>query len=202
MKKLMSDAMGLSDIGQIIPPEQFNMVDADDYILHEDNEKIFFMIKSRSDEYAFTNLGLIHVDGTSAVSKKRLVKRYEYYKNVPSEVTIETAGTIDLDAEIKFRLGGKVFSIDVNKNQIELLKDLYKSLVAIERIIASNESLLQCSLQTLDIASKSTTGTYCTGDLSQEFKQINEYSFNWIRSCRNEYIQKDFTNIFEKYLYN
>ena len=200
MKKLMSDAMGLSDIGQIIPPEQFNMVDADDYILHEDNEKIFFMIKSRSDEYAFTNLALVHVDGSSAVSKKRLVKRYEYYKNVPSEISIETAGTIDLDAEIKFKLGGKIFSIDVNKNQIELLKDLYKSLVAIERTVSGNQSLLEHSFQTLELASKSTNGTYCTGDLSQEFRQINEYSFNWIRSCRNEYIQKDFTNIFEKYL--
>ena len=42
-------------------------------------------------------LALIHVDGTSTVSKKRLVKRYDYYRSPISNVSIETAGTIDLD---------------------------------------------------------------------------------------------------------
>lgn len=53
-------------------------VDADDYLLHEDGEKIFFLIKSKKDEYCFTNLALIHVDGDWQVSSKRSIKRYEY----------------------------------------------------------------------------------------------------------------------------
>ena len=202
MKKIMSDAMGLSDIGQIIPPSQFNLVDADDYILHEDNEKIFFMIKSKSDEYAFTNLGLVHVDGASAMSKKRTVRRYEFYKYSPSSVTIETAGTIDLDAEIKFKLGEKVFSIDVDKKQIEQLKDLYKTLVQIEKINYSNQIKLDIAHKTLEIAATSVGRSNCSGDLSQEFKEVNQYTFNWINHYRNEYIKKDFSDVYEKYINN
>ena len=37
--------------------------------MHEDGEKIYFLIKSKSDEYCFTNKGLLHLDGTSATSK-------------------------------------------------------------------------------------------------------------------------------------
>ena len=74
-KNLAADALGLSDIGKIIPPDQFHQTDIDDYIFHEDNEKIYFVIKSKSDEYCFTNLAFIHLDGQSAVSKKRTLKR-------------------------------------------------------------------------------------------------------------------------------
>ncbi|MDO7203948.1 PH domain-containing protein [Paraclostridium bifermentans] len=42
--------------------------------MHEDGEKIFFVIKSKSDEYVFTNRGLLHVDGANAISKKELLK--------------------------------------------------------------------------------------------------------------------------------
>ena len=94
--------------------------------MHEDDEKIFFLIKSKTDEYCFTNLALIHVDGTSAVSKKRLVKRFDYYRHKISHVMIETAGTVDLDCELKFMIGNEEFSIDVDRNQLEQLKDIYK----------------------------------------------------------------------------
>jgi len=77
-KNLASDALGLSDIGKIIPPSQFNQTDIDDYIFHEDNERIYFVIKSKMDEYCFTNVAFIHLDGQSATSKKRLLKRYLY----------------------------------------------------------------------------------------------------------------------------
>ena len=100
LKKFAADALGISDIGKIISPEDYDKVIADDYIMHEDEEKIFFLIKSKTDEYCFTNLAFIHVDGTSAVSSKRLIKRYDYYKHKISDVTIETAGTVDLDCDL------------------------------------------------------------------------------------------------------
>ena len=126
--KLAADALGLSDIGAIIKPEDFSKADSDDYVMHEDNEKIYFLIKSKTDEYCFTNLALIHLDGTSALSKKRTLKRYSYSANQISQVALETAGTVDLDVEIKFTIGSVPFSIDVNKKHIEELKDLYKAL--------------------------------------------------------------------------
>ncbi len=72
-KKLAADLTGFSDIGQVIHPDDFDKAAADDYVLHEDGEKIYFLIKSKSDEYCFTNLALIHLDGESAVSSKRVL---------------------------------------------------------------------------------------------------------------------------------
>ena len=77
-KKLAAEALGISDIGVIVSPADYDKVDADDYLFHEDGEKIFFLIKSKKDEYCFTNLALIHVDGDSAVSSKRMIKRYGF----------------------------------------------------------------------------------------------------------------------------
>jgi len=36
-------------------------------------EKIFFLIKSKTDEYCFTNDALLHLDGDTAFRKKRLL---------------------------------------------------------------------------------------------------------------------------------
>ena len=201
LKKLASDALGLSDIGRIISPSDYDKVDADDFIMHEDEEKIFFLIKSRTDEYCFTNLALIHVDGTSAVSKKRLVKRYDYYKNDIKHVMIETAGTVDLDCELKFTMGNVDFSIDVNRNQLEQLKDIYKALIKIAHIVEENNILLEKSQQTLNLAAQACgSQRFETGDLSQVFANVNEYSFNWIYKARETYIQKDFTDVFKNYI--
>lgn len=131
--KIAADALGLSDIGVIVPPSDYNKVDADDYLFHEDGEKIFFLIKSKKDEYCFTNLGMIHVDGDSAVSSKRSIKRYDFSSVPVSHVTIETAGTVDRDVELKFHLGDVDFSIDVRKSFLEPLKDIYKALISISR---------------------------------------------------------------------
>lgn len=38
-KKVASDVLGLSDIGTVIKPEDYDKVDADDYVMHEDGEK-------------------------------------------------------------------------------------------------------------------------------------------------------------------
>ncbi|MBL8316560.1 MAG: PH domain-containing protein, partial [Rubrivivax sp.] len=139
-KKLASEALGLSDIGIIVPPSEYNKVDADDYLFNEDGEKIFFLIKSKKDEYCFTNLGLIHVDGDSAVSSKRTIRRYEFASHAVSEVVLETAGTIDMDVELKFVLDQDTrFSIDVRKNFIEQLKDVYKALITIGKIQKRDE---------------------------------------------------------------
>lgn len=203
LKKFASDALGLSDIGKIIDSKDFNKVDADDYIMHEDGEKIFFLIKSKSDEYCFTNLALIHVDGANAVSKKRVVKRYPYYLYSFSNVYIETAGTVDLDCEIKFVLGAEAFSIDVDKNQIEQLKDLYKALLKIEEITKENSVKLSNANETLKVAATVCGSNRIEGiDISKSFREINEYSFKWMSEVRAMYIQKDFGDIFKNYINN
>lgn len=201
--KLAADALGLSDIGKIISPENFNKVDSDDYIFHEDNEKIFFLIKSKSDEYCFTDRALIHVDGLTAISKKRNLYRYEYFLNQITGVSLETAGTVDLDVEIKFTVGGKGFSIDVDKKQLEQLKDLYKALTMIGNIQRDNNLKLEASNKSLELAMNTISGARAnTEQLGMDFKNINEYAFSWIVNNKEVFTKKDFSEVFEKYINN
>ncbi|HMU65967.1 MAG TPA: PH domain-containing protein [Cellvibrionaceae bacterium] len=130
-KSLAADVLGLSDIGKILDKKDFDKADVDDYVFAEDGEHIYVVIKSKTDEYCFTNLAMIHLDGSSAVSKKRLLHRYPYKHHPVSHVRIETAGTVDLDVELKFKLADKEYSIDIDKTQIERVKNIYKALTVI-----------------------------------------------------------------------
>ena len=202
-KKLASEALGLSDIGRIIAPQDFDKVEADDYVLHEDGEKIYFLIKSKKDEYCFTNLALIHVDGDSAISAKRMLKRYDWYKYPIGGVLLETAGTIDLDVEIKFQIGDKGFSIDVDKKQIAQLADLYKALHAISKIQSSNANKREDALLSLDRAVHLLADTRPgSGGKSEELPKVTSYIHEWISGARDRYIRQDFGEIFEKYINN
>lgn len=198
--KIAADALGLSDIGVIVPPADYNKVDADDYLFHEDGEKIFFLIKSKKDEYCFTNFALIHVDGDSAVSSKRSIKRYEFSSVPVSHVSIETAGTVDRDVEIKFKIGGVDFSIDVKKSFIEPLKDIYKALIAISRQQHKDEvarSHAQMCLGAVSQAFKLSSGT--GEDLTRHFggllQAMNE-------AVLVQHTTRDFGAIFSKYIHS
>ncbi len=201
--KIASDVLGISDIGKIILPKDYDKVESDNYIRHEDNEKIYFLIKSKSDEYCFTDLALIHVDGASAVSKKRSLWRYDYYLHNLSDVRLETAGTVDLDVEIKFLLGNKQFSIDVDKNQLEQLKDLYKALLKIAEIKHDKAKLAEYANQSIKYASQTLGSARTeTRDLFDSFKQINEYSYAWLVNNHHKHLVKNFGAVFERYIKN
>ncbi|WP_164667321.1 PH domain-containing protein [Virgibacillus doumboii] len=202
-KKLASDALGLSDIGKIIGPEDYDKTDADDYVRHEDDEKIYFLIKTKSDEYCFTNLALIHVDGENAASSKRTLYRYPYSQYKISNVLLETAGRIDMDIEIKFSLGNTPMSIDVHKDEIDKLKDLYKALLYIAEKTHENEIILDKAEQSLDKAVTVLHNTRTADtNLSDQYKELTEYGFSWLKSVREQYHEKDFGGIFEKYINN
>jgi len=202
-KKLASDALGLSDIGKIISPADYDKTDADDYVMHEDQEKIYFLIKTKQDEYCFTNLALIHVDGESAVSSKRMLKRYPYAQYKISNVMLETAGRVDLDVEIKFSVGSMNFDIDVRRDQLELLKDLYKSLVRISELTLENEIYSEMAVRSLDKAAQTLQNARTNeNELANTYKDITNFSFEWLMSSHEKYHIKDFGFVFEKYLNN
>jgi len=199
--KIAADALGLSDIGSVIAPADYDKVDADDYVMHEDQEKIFFLIKSKTDEYCFTNKALIHLDGTSATSKKRMLRRYNYSSNPVSNVLLETAGTIDMDVEVKFRLGSQDFSIDVNKKQLEQVKDLYKALFRISELMTENEVALGHARTSIDIASATLgRGQAGAAPIVESFKELNQAAFAWLAGAQQKYWVKDFGFVFERYI--
>ncbi|MGX1192023.1 PH domain-containing protein [Metabacillus sp. SLBN-84] len=202
-KKIASEALGLSDIGTIISPADFDKTDADDYVMHEDNEKIYFLIKTKADEYCFTNLAFIHVDGANAVSSKRTLKRFPYAQHKFSDVMLETAGKIDMDVEIKFTLGSQRFDIDVRKDQIEQLKDLYKSLLRIAETTHENAIYIDMASQSLDKAVTVLQNSR-TDDakLADTYRDLTDFGFTWMTSVREQYHIKDFGSVFEKYINN
>lgn len=195
--------LGLSDIGTVITPADYDKTDADDYIMHEESEKIYFLIKSKTDEYCFTNTALVHVDGTSAVSKKRTLRRYNYDTHHISNVLLETAGTIDLDVEIKFTMGKESYSIDVHKKHIEEIKDLYKALLKIAEITHDNHITTQYAHKSLEMAS-STLNNVRNAELNvaAQFKEINQFAFDWLVDTKERYNVKDFGHVFEKFINN
>ncbi|KPL57895.1 PH domain-containing protein [Rossellomorea vietnamensis] len=201
--KVASDVLGLSDIGTVIKPQDYDKADSDDYIMHEDGEKIYFLIKSKSDEYCFTNKALIHLDGTSAASKKRVLRRLDYYRYHLSDVLLETAGTVDLDVEIKFKIGSEIYSIDVHKKHLAEVKDLYKSLIKIGEITTDNSIYSGFANESLQLAS-STLGQVKTDGVNvvEQFKEVNQYAFNWLSDKKKELTLKDFGFVFEKFIQN
>ena len=200
--RMAADTLGLSDIGKIIEPKDFDKVDGDDYIMHEDGEKIFFVIKSKSDEYVFTNRGLLHVDGENAMSKKRTVRRHEFCYERVHTVSLETAGTIDADVEIKFNFGNKAFSIDVDKRQLEQLKDLYKALVEINRIQGMNYTSIEDGTNGLKMANDALSRCVIEGNITNIVQDLTNFNLDWMEALRKTYSNKDFTEVFEKYINN
>ncbi|MGM3306409.1 PH domain-containing protein [Anabaena sp. WFMT] len=201
-KNMAMDALGLSDIGAVIKPEDYNKVDSDDYVIHEEGEKIYFLIKSKTDEYCFTNLALIHLDGNSAVSKKRLLKRFSYSHHIIQDVKLETAGTIDMDIEIKLAMGEQSYSIDVAKSYISPLKDLYKALLKIASIQRENALYYQYAQTSLNTAATTVSRSTSASTSEEQFKAINWYAFNWLKYAHETYVRKDFGEIFEKFINN
>lgn len=199
-KKLAAEALGISDIGVIIAPADYDKVDADDYLFHEDGEKIFFLIKSKKDEYCFTNFGLIHVDGESAISSKRVIKRYEYGFNRISGVTIETAGTIDMDVELKFNVNDIRFSIDVRKKFLDALKDIYKALSMISRLQQRNEEARTNAVRTLDAISS----MYRLNSVGAEDAVVRQYNAlldNLNSTVLDRFAGRDYSAVFTKYIH-
>ena len=198
-KKIASEALGLSDIGTIVQPKDFGSVDADDYLFHEDGEKIFFLIKSKKDEYCFTNFALIHVDGDSAVSSKRSIKRYEFATAQIDNVTLETAGNMDMDVELKFSIGGTVFSIDVRKAFLEQLKDIYKALIS----IGKRQRADAICRDNVPLALQAMAGMYKIGQVPSPeaiSAQFHDLLKNFNAAVLVNYTKRDFSDVFSRYI--
>ncbi len=200
-KKLAAEALGISDIGVIVGPADYNKVDADDYLFSEDGEQIFFLIKSKKDEYCFTNLALIHVDGDSAVSSKRSIKRYDYASYQVSGVSIETAGTLDMDIELKFHLDNTVFSIDIKKTYIEQLKDIYKALITIGKQQQRDAVCRDNALRALEATASVHKLNIAPGEggLVSQYGQLLA-ALN--TAMLETHTKRDFSDVFTKYIHN
>jgi hypothetical protein len=203
-KNIASDVLGLSDIGKIIDRNDFDKTDVDDYVFTEDQEKIFVVIKSKTDEYCFTNQAFLHLDGNFAVSKKKTLHRYIYKHHPISGVRIETAGTVDLDAELKFKIGEKDLSIDIDKKEIERIKAIYKALFTISERCKE----IQKYMTTLNTTYEAINKMFVLRDLPEQvvltlsdliIKTVTQVEAHY-NSRRDEIQNYDFGSVFEHYI--
>lgn len=200
-KKFAAQAFGLSDIGVIVEAKDYDKVDADDYLFHEDKEKIYFLIKSKKDEYCFTNLALIHVDGESAISAKRVIRRYDFAQHVIANVSIETAGTVDLDIELKFTIGEKVFSIDVRKNYLEALKDMYKALHTIGKLQKRDEIGRSHAISAASVLGSMLKLNTAATDPASVVSHYRAVLGALNDAVRDDHTRTDYSDVFEKYIH-
>lgn len=203
-KNLAADVLGLSDIGKIIEPKDFDKTDIDEYVFAEDGEKIFVVIKSKSDEYCFTNTAFIHLDGGMAVSKKKTMMRYPYKNYTLSHVRIETAGTVDLDAELKFKIGEKELSIDIDKEQIEQIRDIYKALFTISEKYIEIEQNMETLQKNHDAINKMFTLRELPAQVVLDLPDIINQTAHQVEihynTRRDEIRNYEFGSIFQHYI--
>lgn len=200
ISNVVSDSVGLSDIGKVVHPNEFNKTQSDDFLL--EGERIYFLIKTRMDEYCFTNFAIIHVDGQSSISKKRTLKRYDYSMYDITNIQLETAGTIDLDVELNFHLGGNPFKISIKKDFIEDARDIYQTLKAMELEKNLNRSTYKALLNNLTVVTSS------IGNIKIENAAEGIHLFDNLlhrteekhKELQLNYLKKDYGYLFEKYI--
>ena len=105
-----------------------------------------------------------------------------------------------MDVELKFQVGGEVFSIDVRKNFIESLKDIYKALVTIGRMQRRDEMARENSLRCLEAFGS----MYKVGNVASD-EQIVQH-FNALVGVVNStlldrFARRDYSPVFDRYIH-
>jgi hypothetical protein len=114
-------------------------------------------------------------------------------------VTIETAGTIDMDVELKFYVDDNRYSIDVRKNFIEQLKDIYKALSMISRMQNRNEQARANAVRTLE-AIASMYKVNAVGAEESIVRQYNALLDTLNTTMLDRFADRVFSAVFEKYI--
>jgi hypothetical protein len=106
-----------------------------------------------------------------------------------------------MDVELKFSIGGTVFSIDVRKQYLEQLKDVYKALIAISRLQTRDEAGRQNALKVLAAMSS----MYKIGqagmprDLPDQFNALLD---NLNQTVLDRHTRRDFGEVFSRYIHS
>jgi Bacterial PH domain len=114
---------------------------------------------------------------------------------------IETAGTLDMDIELKFSIGDAAFNIDIKKTFIEQLKDIYKALIAIGKQQHQDAMGRENAVRALDALS----GMLKLGNLAGEGAVVSHYNavLDGLNAATLEkHLTRDYSKVFERYIHN
>lgn len=199
---MASDALGLSDFCKVVEPDSYSKALSDDFVLEETGETIYFLLKSRTDEYCFTNRAIIIVDSDNATSGRKEIKRYEYSDNRINNISIVTAARIDLTTELVFSINDLDIKISVERAFLEELKDLYKVLVEIDIAQARAVDTYDCAKKSVDFATKAIGKLAQVNDVLSLYKALIDYNDTYIYQRYQESFGFDFSELYEKYINN
>ncbi|KAI8897439.1 hypothetical protein BC833DRAFT_593775 [Globomyces pollinis-pini] len=198
--KITAEVTGSADVCKCISPQQFSNEPSLSYLLPDEIAYIF--LKSSKEEHIFTNQAYITCKGSSATTTRRLIERYEYSTTQIINVNFETAGMSmsDRDVELKFTLlepnpskfkfnsGSHNISIDIWKNEIEIAKTFYKTIVELSKVQKKNIDLLALS--------KYAVGSFKVPQSSKCIYPALEFA----EACVQRYCPHSYQQVFEQCL--
>lgn len=186
---LAKKAMGTGDILEFKSVECIgNNVKA---FLHTE-ETVYFYLESVYEHMVVTNRGIISSLREGLASSKSTISRIDFKTTKIDNLYIETAGTIDRDAELKYSINGEKVSLDIHKSQLDNLFKLYHGLANVCYIQKSNE-LLENNLKfSLELA-KGSVSSQGTNGIASDYQTICEYSENRL----NRFIKTDYSEAFK-----
>ena len=79
---------------------------------------------------------------------------------------------------------------------------MYKALLEISRIQGKNNISDEDGMKSLNMANEAISRSSLQGNASEIVKELTNFNFNWMQTIRNEYNNKDFGAVFEKYINN
>ncbi|GMF43352.1 unnamed protein product [Phytophthora fragariaefolia] len=196
VKGLAGDLTGSADVCKILG--DFSKCQASEYLLP--NETIAFSMVSCKEEFTFTNMALITLEGESATTTRKLVERYEYKHDKISNVKFESAGHVDRDCEIKFHIGSKSISIDIARGEQASAQGIYKVLELLGRAQVANDHLWEISTLGMKHASEALRLTENSG---QTLTKQSDEATTWLHEaykrthphCYRDVIQAAFSEL-------
>ncbi|KAG6949528.1 hypothetical protein JG687_00014804 [Phytophthora cactorum] len=196
VKGLAGDLTGSADVCKIVA--DFSKCLASEYLLP--NETIAFSMVSVKEEFTFTNMALIVLEGENATTTRKFVERYDYKDSAIKHVKFESAGHVDRDCEIKFHIGGKSISIDIAKGEQTSAQGIYKVLELLSRAQVANERLWEISTLGMKHASEA---LYLTENSGQTLHKQSDEATAWLYEaykrthphCYRDVIQTAFSDL-------
>ncbi|GMF33575.1 unnamed protein product [Phytophthora lilii] len=196
VKGIAGDITGTADVCKIVA--DFSKCLASEYLLP--NETIAFSMVSTKEEFTFTNMALIKLEGENATTTRKLVERYDYKENLVNHVKFESAGHVDRDCEIKFAIGSRSMSIDIAKAELTSAQGIYKVLELLSRSQKANERLWEISTLGIKHASEA---LYLTENSGQTLTKQSDEATAWLYEaykrthphCYRDVIQAAFSDL-------
>ena len=186
---MTAEMTGSADCCKIIPMEQFQQEVTLSYLIP--GEVPYFLLKSKREEYVFTNFAFIICRGESATNTRRLTTRFNYFECALTDLQFETAGisVTDRDCELKFNMGGQAHNIDIWKNETEQAKHVYRCLTELSRNMTRNQVLMQ--LATTALAS------------TKNDNPLNDKGFismQWAEAAMGRYRPESYDYVFQQFV--